>query len=270
MEKAHNWDYVRSKSKGKRSPAQLKADDDWNYSPKECGLTLEADHSSSIASTSPPPFLAPPPGMDFVLFDDDQDAIGEDDDHLYTAYGGAQGLESYLPWTSPMTRLRKNETFIEMFTQTYNGALDKTSTANDTNDVDVDPMLSDETLHHIQNHERASTRALFASDVVIKVESPIMMADAYLPRKRKYEPIEASANPKLATFMASGDQSFSNRTAGAGQALSTPAKPWAPSRDGDGPDEGNRRPRKKSKPNSAEDFTDTSMPDIFRHAHPDI
>lgn len=268
MEKAHNWNYVRSKSKGKRSPAQPKTDDH-DFSPKEYGMALEADHSSSIASTSPPPLLAPPRDMDFILFDDD--AIGEDDDDFYPGYGGSQGPESYLPWTSPMTRLRKNETFIEMFTQTYNGTLERAAMINDTGDPDVDPMLSDETLHDIENHEQANAAAIFENDVAIKVESPAMTMESSFPKKRKYETVEASsANPNLATSLGPWGQPSCDQKAGAGQTLSIQPKPWVSSGDGDDQDEGDRRPRKKSKQSSVEDFTDTSMPDIFRHAHPNI
>lgn len=275
MEKAHNWRYVRSKSKVKLLPSQLGADDGWNYSPRERGMTLEAaDHSSSVASPSPSPLLAPPPPhTDFVLFDDDQaDAIGEDDDDLYPGYGASQGFESYLPWPSPTTRLRKNESIIEMFTQTYNGAPEKADTANDPGDAEADPMLSAETLHDMRRHERASARAFFAPEVVVNAESPVMAAHVFFPRKRKHETIEASANQRMATGMGPGDQPSGRRTAGAGPRSWTPAKLPARARDGDGPDDDqdNGCPRKKSKPSAAEDFTDTNMPDIFRHAHPGI
>lgn len=271
MEKAHNWVYVRSKSKGKRSPAQNKLDS-FDASPNDCGMTVEADHSSSIASTSPPPLLAPPSNMDFVLFDDDQaDAMGEDDDDLYPAYGDAQGPESYLPWTSPMTRLKKNESFIEMFTQAYNGTVDKTMIGNGASGIQVDPILSDETLHDIHNHQSGDEHEVFASDVVVKVESPAVTVDQFFPRKRKQELIETTPmDPNPRTGLTPGQQPSNSRKAGAAQAISSSSKAQVPWRRTGGSGDGNERPSKRSKPTPSEDFTDTSMPDIFRYAHPQI
>ncbi|KAL2258724.1 hypothetical protein VTK26DRAFT_7856 [Humicola hyalothermophila] len=272
MEKAHNWVYVRSKSKGKRlsTPDKIGSCD---TNPKDRSITVEADHSSSIAPGPPPSLLAPPANVDFVLFDDDQaDAIGEDDDNLYPVYGEGQAPESYLPWTSPMTRLRKNESFIEMFTQAYNGALDKMTTGNGVNEAQVDPILSDETLHDIQSHQPGADDGMLGADVVVKVESPALAADKFFPEKRNQGSHSgvSQGEPRQHTVWTSAQQPFDKRKTGAAQRTSGSSTPQAPPKRGGGFSGDSGRPNKKPRPSPPEDFTDTSMPDIFRHAHPHI
>ncbi|KAK4242566.1 hypothetical protein C8A03DRAFT_11233 [Achaetomium macrosporum] len=268
MEKAHNWVYVRSRSKGKQSTAQLKASG-CDYSPKVCQGTAEAVHNAAVTSAPPPASIVPLTHMDFVLFDDDQaDAIGDNDDSLYAGYDDSEGAQSYLPWTSPSTRLRRNERFIEMFSQTYNGAHDKTSSIADN--AEVDPMLSGPASHDIQYHLRANDHVQFVGDVAIKAESPIAPVDTIFPSKRKYEPVEVpSAQSGQASPSSSGGRPSGSRKAGPGQTARTSSKPGLSSQYRPGPEDGSR-PQKKHKPNPTDDFTDTSMPDIFRHAHPHI
>ncbi|KAK4157910.1 hypothetical protein C8A00DRAFT_39763 [Chaetomidium leptoderma] len=272
MEKAHNWNYIRSKSKGKPSPDHRKADGS-DYSPHGCGIPLEADHNTSPTSASPQSLMVPQSDVDFILFDDDQaDAIGDEDDHLYPGYDHAQNGETYLPWTSPTTRLRKNELLIERFSQTYSGAQEETSTVALAGGAGLDPVLSNFTLHGIQPYPPVDHHRQFVGDVSIKVESPVMAADAVFPRKRRYEPAEVPlANPGgHAGLSTSGTGPHQSRRAGAGQGAPTPSKPRGASKHGDSGGDDGCRPKKKSKPNPAEDFTDTSMPDIFRFAHPHI
>ncbi|KAK4044011.1 hypothetical protein C8A01DRAFT_12503 [Parachaetomium inaequale] len=268
MEKAHDWKYVKSKSKGRRPAAQHKTGDS-DYSPNNYAMAVDADHSSSTISTSPQSLVAPPPGVDFVLFDDQEDALGDDDDPLYPHYGDS--AESYLPWTSPMTRLRDNELLIERFSQTYNSMQENPSTAASSSDAELDPGLSNFALHGIQHYPQADAHAPFVGDAAIKMESPVMTIDSVFPRKRKYEPVEVpSGQLEQAPTAASGVGPNRSRKAGAGQGAPTPSKARLASKCRDSSGEDGCRPKKKIKPNSTEDFTDTSMPDIFRHAHPDI
>ncbi|KAL2135530.1 hypothetical protein VTI74DRAFT_8136 [Chaetomium olivicolor] len=270
MEKAHDWVYVRSKSKGSRSAFQFRAIGE-EYAPKDSGMAVDAHGGSGLSSS--PQSLVPPPNADFILFDNDgADAVGEDDDHPYPGYGEAQGTESYLPWTSPMTRLRKNEQFIEMFSQTYHGAQDRMCSVGGTSDSEADAMFSSPVQHEVRGfppadgHDRS-----YAGEIAVKVESPIMTVDATPPRK-KYEPFEVSpGESNKATFPNPHGQSSSNTVqAGAGQAAPTPSKARLSSKSRDSGGEGSFRPKKRLRPSPPEDFTDTSMPDIFRHAHPHI
>jgi hypothetical protein len=283
MEKAHNWVYVRSRSKGnKQSAAQFKAAAGCDYSPKVCQGTAEAmhDHEPAVTSSSAPPpaSTVPLPALDFVLFDDGQaDAIGDNDDSLYADYNDCEGAQSYLPWSSPSTRLRRNEQLIEMFSQAYNGTHEKTGSIADY--ADVDPTLSGLTSHTgFQHHPGDSDQGQSADDVTIKVEveSPIVSVGTALPNKRKYEAVVAPAAQlgQAPPSSASGERPSRSRICrvGAGRTARTSSKSGAYSEyRRHGSEDGPRPPKKQRlNPNPTEDFTDTSMPDIFRHAHPHI
>lgn len=264
MEKAHNWVYVRTRSKGKRSAtAQHRVDNGCDDGPKEHGASVEPHHDpASDVSASPPspPPLVLPPDADFVLYDNDQpDAMVADGDSMFPPYGSSQGPDSYLPWSSPTTRLRKNESFIAMFTQAYNGSLDKAyPLVNNSGDIQVDPMLLDQAHLSTRNPRQPEPRDVAADGAPMKAESPVTMAHASFPAaKRKYETTQISS-------AAPGQPSSG------GQAASTSSGSNAASRRGDDRNDGNQYPNKRPKPNPVEDFDDTSMPDIFRYAHPNI
>lgn len=272
MEKAHDWKYVRSKSKGKRLAAEQNAGDS-TYSPNVPGMAVDADHNTSAASSSPQSLLVQPQEMDFILYDDDQaDALGDDDDPLY-GYGDPSNAESYLPWTSPMTRLRKNELFIETFSQTYNGTQENTHarTMARPSEAELGPVLSNFSPLGIPHCPQAGRHAQFVGDAAIKVESPVLAVDEVSPMKRNYALVEyPTAGSKQATHSASGMGPPSSRKPGAGQGVPVPSKARAASKHWDNSGEDGCPPKKRSKLNPAEDFTDTSMPDIFRFAHPQI
>jgi len=267
MEKAHDWKYVKSKSKGRRLAGPYKADDT-AYSPKDAGMVVEADHSSPAASASPRSLIAPPASADFILFDDQEDAVG-DDDPLYLHYDNAHNTESYLPWTSPMTRLRDNELLIERFSQTYHNMQGNANGMPSSRDAALDPALSSFALHGIQHYPQADGQGV--GEVTIKIESPVVSVDPVFPRKRKYEPFDTPlAHLEQAPISTSATGPNRGGKAGAGQGAPIPSRPHLASKRGDSSGEDGCRPKKKTKPNPTEDFTDTTMPDIFRHAHPDI
>jgi hypothetical protein len=83
-------------------------------------------------------------------------------------------------------------------------------------------------------------------------------------------PSTLPVGPARATLPASGAGPHSSQLAEAG--LAAPAlfgPPSAPEQRGS-ISNGNERPQKRLRLNLAEDFTDTTMPDVFRHAHPQI
>jgi hypothetical protein len=262
MEKAHNWKYVRSKSKGKRSAAQHNTAGSGS-SPHERAMTADVDLDTSAASSSPHSLMAHPGDVDFTLYgDDDQTgAIGETDGYLFPGYGEIQNISSYLPWTSPVTRLRKNEAVIETFSQAYKG------TPGDTS-----PVLSNFSLHGIQHYPQPDDLCHFADDAAIKVESPALSPeDTVFSRKRKHEPVKAPVAEQMqATDLASGAAPPRSQNTRAGQGVSTPSTARGMSKPRDRSGDDGCPTRKKLKPSPTEDFTDTSMPDIFRHAHPHI
>jgi hypothetical protein len=271
MEKAHNWTYVRSKSKGSRSVAQRKADDN-GYTPSNHGLLVDADLSSTAASASPQSLIAPPAEEDFVLFDD-QDAIGDhDDNRLFTPrYSDTHHVESYLPWTSPTTRLRDNELVLERFSQTYNSMQANATTAVGTYGIGPGPALPNFSPHGLQHYPKFGHQVPFTTNVTIKVESPALTLDTAIPTKRKYEPVESPlAHVEQAPASTSGMRPNPSRKAGAGQGAPTPSRARPASKCGNSSGEDVGRPKKKTKSNPTEDFDDISMPDIFRHAHPSL
>ncbi|KAK4163499.1 hypothetical protein QBC43DRAFT_212887 [Cladorrhinum sp. PSN259] len=260
MEKAHKWNYVRSKSNGKRLPGQSPDFAGYNLTPEDISI---ADRSPSGSSISPQPFLGPQPGMDFVLFDDQIDAYGEDDDDNYTYQNSAP--DTYLPWTSPTTRVRKAESFIQEFTQTYNGALAvKPAGGNFQNDALLDPRLAYHSPLSIQTYQSGDDSSVIG-ETAIKMESPITPMKSYSPVKRKYEPMDGSSQDSK-TPGASAYGSAVPRQA----SLATRGPSKTPSHRRESFGEDSRRPDKKPRLDPIENFTDTSMPDIFRYAHPQI
>ena len=374
MEKAHGWKYVKSKSRGNRRTEDYKADDS-DCSPKDRG-TKEEEQAQSGPSAPSRPLTVFTPATDFVLFDDFADSLSDDEHHpgLGLGHGDSQGSESYLPWTSPGTRLRDNELFIEQFSQAYDGIQTKSERAPNPGGSGV-----------VDQRQKA--------DFAIKLESPVMVVPSVSSRKRKRGlvgdprvglgrtalqagpgpstvqagpartrlpaglgqstllagparmrlpvglgesilptnpalavlplgpgqsippaspalaalpigpgqsifpadpalatlpmgilpaglawttlpvgpgPSTLPVGPAIATLPASGAGPHSSQLAGAG--LAAPAlfePPSAPTQRGS-IGNGNERPQKRLRLNPAEDFTDTTMPDVFRHAHPQI
>ncbi|KAJ4304398.1 hypothetical protein N0V88_002011 [Collariella sp. IMI 366227] len=165
MEKAHQWVYVRSKSKGKRSAVQLRA---MGAAEEYVDMAVDAHHSKPAFPYSPQHLNVPPPNTDFILYDTDQgDAMGEDDDQFYSGYGDAQGAESYLPWTSPGTRLRKNEQLIETFSQTYHGAHDKASSVTPSSESEAGTVFLSPIQHGLPRHLNRPAHSLRVTPRVI-------------------------------------------------------------------------------------------------------
>ncbi len=165
MEKAHGWDYIKSKSRGNRRTGHYRAHNS-SCSPTDHG-TKKGEQALSGPS-APFRFMAGlPTATDFVLFDDHAGSLGDDGHHPDLGHGDSQSSESYLPWTSPGTRLRDNELFIEQFSQAYDGIQTKSKCAPNTTGPGLD------------QHRKA--------DAAVKLECPIKVAPAASSRKRKYD-----------------------------------------------------------------------------------
>ncbi|KAK3375149.1 hypothetical protein B0H63DRAFT_526424 [Podospora didyma] len=274
MEKAHAWKYVRSKSNGKRIGTAGQ------------GYHLKAELSPSDETGACVPRSLPTPGADFVLYppDGDQSVIlGEDDDELYLGYDDSQGPESqvYLPWTSPMTRLRKNESVIEMFTQTYHGVPER-SPADGRGDSLVDPRLSHYSPIDALGQRMFENRNMLAASGSIKAEATSTVMDRLSSIKRKSDTESVSGDstserPNRTAAHTSGSQAshvhsldFSGSTTSQSPHASRSPFKFSGDHRRSYDEEDSRPPVKKLRINDAEDFTDTSMPDIFRFAHPQI
>ncbi|KAK4200480.1 hypothetical protein QBC40DRAFT_70959 [Triangularia verruculosa] len=264
MEKAHKWKYVRSKSNGKRLPVTAQSDSIYYLKTDDATLGARNFGPSPI---SPQPQLVPPLGGDFVLYDDDgqQDAFGEDDDEAYSGFQDNQGFQTYLPWNSPNTRVRQAESVID----SYNGTLEKPiGTVFYSNGL-LDPRLASyQTPPGSETHRTPDTPCLDAA-ASIKVESPTVTMDFFSPQKRKREPVDGSSQEsKHAAGTARGISSSEASKPAVHRTATGSAKSVSNRRDSS--DEDGHRPTKKARQMPVEDFSDTSMPDIFRFAHPTI
>ncbi|KAK3380078.1 hypothetical protein B0T24DRAFT_675811 [Lasiosphaeria ovina] len=274
MEKAHAWKYIRSKSNGKRLAIPHTGH----------AYQLKSELSSPAESGTQVPRSLPTPNADFVLFPPESDTsvvLGEEDDDLYLGYEEARGPESqvYLPWTSPMTRLRKNESVIEMFTQTYNGAPEKT-TRSSQGDSLVDPRLSQYSPLDVLGQRMFESRRVFAGDGSIKLEATSTITDRLSSVKRKSDASSVSGDSTSERLDRSAAAPSSSNTpfmpsleysnTGEQTSHTTQATRKFPSGRRRSYDEGSQPPTKKFKPTDEENFTDTNMPDIFRFAHPQI
>ncbi|KAK4227695.1 hypothetical protein QBC38DRAFT_363513 [Podospora fimiseda] len=264
MEKAHKWNYVRSKSNGKRLSDQSPEFASYHLTPEDVSMV---DRSPSGSSISPQPFLGPQPGMDFVLFDDQADAYGEDDDDSSNNYTFQnQAPDTYIPWTSPTTRVRKAENFIQEFTQTYNGVLNtKPADGSFQHDALLDPRLAYHSPLSIQTYQSSDDHSVIG-EPIIKMESPITSMKSYSPIKRKYEPMDGTSQESKPSSTPAYESAIPRQ---ASLATRAPSKtPSSHRRESFGED--SRRPDKRPRIDPTENFTDTNMPDIFRYAHPHI
>ncbi len=281
MEKAHGWEYVRSKPGGKRvlSPSGITAP------PVALPPGLEQQHLSREASVAlfgqlgcPNDDFADAIGADDGDCDnalDSDDGDGDDaldsddgDDNLGLDDGDGDhesACPGYLPWNSPVTRLRANESIIEKFDEDYDGCWDNLGQAVDPLGIGLSLGLPSAAFGSPDvDSQQAVDGGLFAAgQVFVKVESPTMTAAAAFPRTRPGPRLQQSGPPQQAALATPARGSLGRAT------RLTKPKRRARDEDGDSDDENVGR-RKKQKPDSVEGFTDMTMPDIFRYAHPDI
>ncbi|KAK3692546.1 hypothetical protein B0T22DRAFT_503578 [Podospora appendiculata] len=269
MEKTHDWTYIRSKSNGKHSATPQET------SP---GYRLDTNISAApySAPTPPGPPFMPPPGPDFVLFPGDP---GDDDD-IDLGYEHPEGYNSqvYLPWTSPMTRLRRNESAIEEFTQTYNGAPERNTHHSDAL---IDPRLSQGIPDGLPDNPRFDKITSFFGNDPIKAESPNTSTEQLPSTKQERRPSSVlagfSERLNISAVQPSGYHSPPHtsrpvaRPSKASTLASQPSPLFKPTltRRRKHEDDG-QSPQKRLKSSSVENFSDTGMPDIFRYAHPHI
>ncbi|KAK4456160.1 hypothetical protein QBC34DRAFT_287362 [Podospora aff. communis PSN243] len=259
MEKKHGWNYQRSKSNGKRLVRQQPSSQS-RPAPiaLQTNLPMTMDSSPQAASTSFKPSSAPPFGSDFVLFPDDADqpiVLGQPGDQFGRNYEAAEDDESrvFLPWTSPTTRLLKNQSALDMFTETYNRASGK---GLGHPDAMIDPSLPQYNQLPGPGYSRLDGHRLSAMSSPVKAEPPGLTVDRYSGPSTAYS-----------------SQFHTPHSAG----LDYTGPPAPPGQMGwnqgnlrrRGSDDDGHRPEKKLK-SGVEEFTDSTMPDIFRFAHPHI
>ena len=268
MEKKHGWTYVRSKSNGKRIPTHrpLSSVDSLPRLHATFGGIAEPRSLSGTATAQPSSMSHF--DTDFVLFPDDTARRGsEDHEH---GYGASEEDESgvLIPWASPTTRIQKNQSMLDMFSEAY-GTAGKAAPS----DCMIDPSLRhngqlpgyESLVHGLSDVERPvklEPTSIGIDRLSWDGGSGTGSAPADSPSDRRHSSAAYSSQ-----FNTPHDQSF--------DFSGSPAKPgqmgWQPSKlRRRGSDDDDDRPEKKLKPATAEDFSDCNMPDIFRWAHPQL
>ncbi|KAK4216095.1 hypothetical protein QBC37DRAFT_280314 [Rhypophila decipiens] len=277
MEKTHRWKYIRSKSNGKHISGHRQDD---------VGHRLHVPGTRTLSAIPSPNLSFGSPHQDFVLYpyDNDGSIMLEDEEDEDDSYDPQRGQDSqvYLPWTSPNTRLRRNENFLETFSQTYNGPPDRP--AGNTDGL-IDPSLPQYTSVDLTAAGMSDPANFYTSQPLIKTE--VVNTTAEQLRVNQPDSRRGSLSddarykrslPTIqnATYPSSGQGQPTIATSsmpGGRLSYSSSGKPiLARRRDGDDEEseDENRSPLKRRRSNPVENFSDTDMPDIFRFAHPRI
>lgn len=130
MEKAHGYHYVRSRA-GNR-------DEDYNrpFGPPG-NVSPQPDHPRTrLALRTVPDVLLTPSPLEQCL-----SATSDAPSPMGLTGPTPYGPDVYIPWNSPVTRLRDNETFLQEFSQAYGPGTPITVQDNEWLRVPVDPRL---------------------------------------------------------------------------------------------------------------------------------
>ncbi|KAK0711195.1 hypothetical protein B0H67DRAFT_646588 [Lasiosphaeris hirsuta] len=271
MEKKHEWKYIRSKSNGKRVTVQP-----GSHLEEASPITAPG---SRINPTIPKPLSMHPFGPDFVLFPDSADhsmGLGEDEDDLGLGYSHPQDHDSqtFIPWTSPTTRMRKNQYMLDTFSQTYSGTPERPITQSD---MAIDPDLPRYSPLPAPGYRSLDDPGMGVVGTSVKPEAAGMAMDQVSSwaggsdtGSTPDDSPSGGRNPSTAyssQFHTPQNDSYDF----GGPSRPGPQKGWTPPKlRRRGSEEDDRRPEKKLKSTAVEEFTDTNMPDIFRFAHPQI
>ena len=290
MEKSHGWVYVRSKSNAKRAihHGDLVPEDD----------LLSGSRSNNHLNPYPSPGsdqpsrFNRPTEVDFVLFADDADQsmLAEDDDETFD--GLSPDGTQILPWTSPMTRLRKTESFLERFSEAYNPPADRPE--HHRRAALIEPGMPGSVHLKVPASLPASRQPNVAGmftgmsfrnpdlPVTIGAASPAGLVElvrggqagspdlvlSSQKRKRETQCLEAPSDG-ADNLPIRHRRAISGASAKSNQIIRSPSRP-VPKREEDSDREEPEPPRKKHRPAMTDQFGDNNMPDIFRCAHPEI
>ncbi|ROW12747.1 hypothetical protein VMCG_00662 [Cytospora schulzeri] len=280
MEKTHGWTYVRSRhgSKEEVPSKQLGNSSDLSQLPTY-------PRSNLTIRTVPGLALSPSPLEPCLSASYDSPTSG--------SLGSAipYGADVYIPWSSPVTRSRNHDNFMEDFTQVYAADTQIVNCDDEWLRVPVDPKLYSTTT--LENHtlEQSSTpQATPERGELLKVlptivtpktspdmktqvltplsePSPVFMHQPYFEGQGA-APQDAEADSGRGTSAAWGLRSGDiERLIPLGKRQVRVSK--EPDDDSDGDEE---PPRKRSKPPGGhdDDLGDRKMPCPFRVANPDI
>jgi hypothetical protein len=282
MEKKHGWDYQRSKSNGKRLPSQQHQTDQPRVGPiPQQAIPSASTDPGHRAPSMPfkPAMSGPSFGSDFVLFADEAEPpiiLGHSGEDLVRNYEDGDDDESrvFIPWNSPTTRMLKNQSMLDMFTEAYNRPPDKTLGQPDTM---IDPSLRQYNQLSTPAYQQLDKHRLPTIDTSVKAEPPSLGFERFSwngGSDTGSAPADSPSDGRRNPSTAYSSQFHTPHSAGV-DFTGTPAQPahmgWNQANlRRRGSDEDDHRPEKKLKSGREDDFTDTTMPDIFRHAHPQI
>jgi cation transport regulator ChaB len=213
-----------------------------------------------------------------VLFPQDQDASWYDDSHDHDELltdeddDRSQGSDVVIPWTSPDTRLRKRETFLQKFSQKFNDPEDETPIDPQLSSVGgAAPAASTDDIHFtssLVHGNVSSTRA----DVPIKQEHTLSSttqnysSEPFTVALQQRHPASVRA-PNHSRNSSAVTVTQSNATASMPHPIHRVAKTAKRKEDGDQDED---HPQKKLKPSPRVGFRDNQMPDIFVAAYPEV
>ncbi|KAJ9150663.1 Zinc finger transcription factor ace1 [Pleurostoma richardsiae] len=274
MEKTHGWTYVRSRLlKGDTQPKD----------PGELSGVGESLYAGAALDS-----VSMEPLRDFTLYPDpgDHDALGSSNTFLNLGNLGSYGTQAFIPWTSPMTRLRKNETFLQDFTESYKT---ESPTMGDASGVlPIDPALTEAlnnyTMTTTGSHDTSNTLSAPTSGVHAHLRLlPPLDTDVGVKKNNSSSPsaglgtnpvygqapyykVEETSTGRVSA--ASGKRSSGHGRMPSGQ--SEIIVSLGSVHDDENDDEEDEPPRKRARTETDDGFDDMEMPCPFRASHPDI
>ncbi|KAB5570629.1 hypothetical protein GE09DRAFT_714478 [Coniochaeta sp. 2T2.1] len=274
MEKTHGWRYIRSKSNGRRVSRRVGA----QLAALQTFLPSPASQSVNPQSSSLKHSPHPADNDDFVLFPHDGDHAPSDDEYDNDGFmdiddRGSEGSDMVIPWTSPDTRLRRRETFLQNFTRKFN---------SHEADLPIDPQLSSmgalrpfpETNTTCQGSS-LSPRTNYPAGSRPNAPLEVTHDTATNTRSLPNTPLTLALQQRPAGSVPPshhGRSSSLNMRQSAAAASMRHAVPrlltTLKRREEDDPQD--EHPQKRFKPSPKLDFKDNQMPDIFVAAYPEV
>lgn len=271
MEKTHGWEYVRSRLAHKDEPTSpypiLIGDTSKQVIHPESSLTIRTVPGLTVSPSPLVPHNSP----------------------ASTAYDGPipYGADVYIPWTSPVTRLRNNENFLQQFSQTYSAGYQgddewlkipvdpQLYTSSPRDDKDAGTALTpDPAKRHESSLKSLPTVLTPQTSPTVKTQilTPLSEPSPFLNQcpwatREGIAPHDVESDPgsgfPAARGLRSGNPGQSNRPG---------KRPVTFSKESDGSDEDGEPPIKRSKApdGKADQAGDPQMICPFRAAHPEI
>ena len=294
MEKAHDWKYVRSKAAGKQRTAAASVDSDHEWYPPSGSIPITTSPTQDIQLPSTPyrnetnrP-LSFPDGLTTTPLRIGMDNGEYDRPIVSPDVWARQDIETYIPWPSPLTRLRENVTFLQRFARTYSPseqpAPDYLSIIAPSALGTNPDCLSEAIALHTPQTSPLESNDLATSEADTPLDNEACglhcLYSSPLPSPAACHfqlPITPTQQAGLAPNLSkpqyqgvSGHNQASSSQPTRRHNLRSHPPPPAPGSDDEGDDHDDDRPRKRIKPMPTDDFKDSEMPDIFHVAHSHI